>query len=195
MDVNETRDHGNPNDPFYQPEGPIVDAASSGHLEVVRWLLQHGAKINYVVQGKPRCLPLVRAATEGYPDIVKLLVEHGADIHATWRGLNAATQAEDFGHFEIRDYLRSLGGRTLREITPPDYPSGHKRFLKAMTEQRGPVCDWRLELPGDPLVVLYLIAANAFHCGPERSFPPARTEESFLHRVALHASARLAAHQ
>src|SRR5262245_28561110 len=55
MDVNEDHSTSDPNDPFYAPEGAIVEAASKGHLEVVRWLLDHGARINYVVHGQPRC--------------------------------------------------------------------------------------------------------------------------------------------
>lgn len=108
--VNEPNDMGDPDHPFYEPEGPIIQAASFGHAEIVRWLLDHGAKINYVVVGQPRCLPLIRAATEGHLDVVKLLVEHGADVHATWHGLNAIKQAEAFGRDDVRDYLLSLPG-------------------------------------------------------------------------------------
>jgi len=108
VDVNETHDFGDPTSPFYEPEGPILTAASFGDLEMVRWLLNHGARINYVVQGNPRCLPLIRAATVGHLEVVKLLVAHGADVHSTWNGLNAMTQAEEFGRRDILDYLRSL---------------------------------------------------------------------------------------
>ena len=120
LDVNEPRDREDPDDPFYTPEGPILQAASEGHVDVVRWLLEHGAKINYIVQGKPRCLPLMQAASNGHYNVVKLLVEHGADINATWNRTNSVTQAEDYGHLQIRDYLRSLGGRSFREIIGQD---------------------------------------------------------------------------
>jgi hypothetical protein len=45
----------------------------------------------------------------------------------------AITWAEDHGHCHVRDYLRSLGARTLRETTPPDYPAAHDLFLRTMT--------------------------------------------------------------
>ena len=163
LDVNDPKDRENPDDPdddFYQPEGCIVDAASEGRLEVVRWLLEHGAKVNYVVHGKPRCLPLERAATDGHIDVVEALVEHGADIHAIWQGSNAVTLAEDYGQFAVRDYLRSHGARTMREITPPDYVRSHKRFIKQTKEERGPLGEWKFEILGDPLVALHLIPAN-----------------------------------
>jgi ankyrin repeat protein len=108
LDVNVPKDREDPDDPYSCPEGPILQAASEGHLNVVRWLLDHGAKINYVVQGKPRCLPLMRAAGNGHIDVVKLLVEHGADVHATWKGVNALTHAYNYGQQSVSDYLRSL---------------------------------------------------------------------------------------
>jgi len=163
MDVNESKDlkgSEDPDNPFYQAEGPIAQAASQGQLETVRWLLEHGAKINYIVNGKPRCLPLDFAAQEGHLDVVKLLVEYGADIHAIWQGHNAITLAEDHGQFAVRDYLCSLGARSLREMTAPDYSRAHMRFINDTVEQRAPLSDWRMEIQGDPIVTLYLIPAN-----------------------------------
>ena len=161
MDINETADNDDdPENPFYQAEGAILQAAANGHLELVRWMLSHGARINYVVHGSPRCLPLVQASTEGHLDVVKLLVEHGADIHSTWRGINPATQAEDYGHREVLEYLRSVGAKTLRETTPVDYPGGRKRYLKELTKLAGPLNDWVLEIARDPVVTLRVIPAN-----------------------------------
>lgn len=154
LKVNESDDHSLPGEPFYQPEGPIVHAAAAGHLDIVRWLLEHGAQINYVVNGRPRCQPLIYAATNGHLDIVKLLVEYGADLHSDRGGVYASTQAEDFRHFEVRDYLRSLGVKTMREKYPPDYESAHRCFIDDMTFQRGPMRGFRVEIPGEPLVVL-----------------------------------------
>ena len=62
MDVNESYDRSDERDPFYEPEGPILQAAGRGDLEMVRWLLANGAKINFVVNGRPRCMPLIEAA-------------------------------------------------------------------------------------------------------------------------------------
>lgn len=160
MNVNEPHYQSDETDPFIEPEGAILHAASQGHLEIVRWLLENGAKINYVVQNMPRCWPLVSAATNGHLDVVKLLVEHGADIHATWRGVNAITQAEDFGQFAVRDYLHSLGARTLRETTPPNYSLAHQYLIEQMTEQRGPLVKWHVDIPGDPKITLQLISSN-----------------------------------
>jgi hypothetical protein len=163
LDINtphDPPDRDKPDSPFYQPEGAIVEAAGEGQLEVVRWMLEHGARINYVVHEQPRCLPLEWAAAGGHLEVVKLLVEHGADLHAVRRGYNAITYAEDYGHLDVRDYLHSLGARTMRETTPPDYASAHKRFLNHLVQQFGPLARWRLEIPGDPLVALHVIPAS-----------------------------------
>ena len=106
VDINESKDAYNPDDPLLQVEGPILQAASEGHANVVKWLLDHGAKINYCVNGKNRCLPLKFAAINGHLEVVKLLVEHGADVNSTWNGTTAIQQAETYGHQEIVDYLR-----------------------------------------------------------------------------------------
>jgi uncharacterized protein len=160
LDVNVPKDSEDANDPYYTPEGPILHAAAEGHVDVVRWLLDHGARINYTVRGQSRCLPLLQAATNGHLPVVTALVEHGADIHATWDGTNAITQAALYGHRNVRDYLRSLGAKDVREITPPDFETSHQRFIQQMT-QSGPLQEWSLELPGEPTVMLYLVPTNA----------------------------------
>jgi len=155
-----------PSSEFYEPEGAIVEACGEGNYELVRWMLEHGAKINFEFCGQRRCKPLAYAAMEGHLNVVKLLVEHGADINAVWRGndgdkipLNAITQAANFGHQAIVDYLHSLGARDVRETEPRD-PHAHRRIRHAMKEL-GPLADWRLSLGTDPDITLRLRPANA----------------------------------
>src|SRR5262245_54904719 len=71
---------GDINDPAGEskPEGVIDDAAGTGAIHVVKWLLDHGAKINQEVGGVTRCWPLTGAVVEGHLDVVKLLVVRGA---------------------------------------------------------------------------------------------------------------------
>jgi ankyrin repeat protein len=112
QDVNEPKDSVDPDDPdcsFRQVEGSIVQAAGEGHLKLVRWLLAGGARTNFTINGKLRCLPLLDAATNGHLDIVKLLVESGANIHASFNGHTALSQASDYGHPPVAEYLRSVG--------------------------------------------------------------------------------------
>lgn len=163
LDINTPDNPGDPtnsDDQFSYPEGAIMWAATEGQQEVVRWMLDHGARINYVVNGKSRCIPLISAARKGHLDIVKLLVQQGADIYGNINGLTAINEAEDFGQYDVRDYLHSLGARTLRDTTPPDYPSAHKRFIKQMTDRRGPLGGWKREIPGESLVTIHQIPAS-----------------------------------
>jgi uncharacterized protein len=132
------------------PEGAIDSAAMSGHTDTVLWLLEHGAKVNYEVEGQMRCLPLSGAAMEGHLEIVKLLVEHGADVNASWAGMNALMQAEMWGHDEVAEYLRSVGAKDVREATPPDYRSAHKRLTEIIVEKHGKLGRWKLDDSGDP---------------------------------------------
>src|SRR5262245_14485265 len=55
-------------------------AASEGHLEVVRVLLEHGADARVSALGG--MTPLFLAAASGHAEVAKLLVQHGADMNA-----------------------------------------------------------------------------------------------------------------
>lgn len=161
MDVNEAHTAvKEADDPYYEPEGPILHAARDGQLDVVRWLLERGAQINFVVRGKTRCLPLLDAAKNGHLAIVKLLVEHGADLHAVWNRVNAVTEADHWGQWEVRDYLRSLGARDLRETTPPDFAAAHQKLIDRMVDQRGPLGTWTFPIDGDPPVTIHWIPSS-----------------------------------
>ncbi len=149
-----------PDDPFLQLEGPILMAAANGQLEVVRWLLDHGAQINFTVKDRPRCLSIDFAAQNGHLDVIKLLVERGGYFDATNHGVNAISLAEDHGQWEVFDYLHALGARTLRETTKPDYDRTHRRIRGTMRENLGPLSDWKDSVPGEPPIEICLIPAN-----------------------------------
>jgi hypothetical protein len=104
-DIHAPDGHGDPP----APEGVLDDAASNGAINVVRWLLEHGSRLNYEVNGKTRCLALSGAVIEGHLDVVRLLVEHGAAINAVWAGKNALSFAILYGQKAIEEYLRSQG--------------------------------------------------------------------------------------
>ena len=82
----------------------------------------------------------------GHLDVVKLLVERGADLSESSGGLNAYMQAQIYGKADVAAYLESVGMHDV-EVTP-DYEAGHDAIRQIITEQRGELSDWRLELPG-----------------------------------------------
>jgi ankyrin repeat protein len=106
----------NSTDSVPSPEGPIVYAADNGHATVVRYMLDRGAVVNHLIDGRVRCQALVGAAIWGHLDVAKLLVERGAEVNAVWAEMTPLDRAELHGQHEVVSYLRSVGGRTATEL-------------------------------------------------------------------------------
>src|SRR5436190_6838814 len=84
----------------------IIQAARSGHNEVVRLLLEHGANPNVVEHGNQDMTPLHWAATSNNIDCVKTLLEHGADLNATTTsGYTPLMLAADTGTSQLTQLL------------------------------------------------------------------------------------------
>lgn len=150
-----------PEDDDVNPEGPIKQAAGNGHLEVVRWLLDHGARINFEIKGVLTSMPLSYAASNGHLDVVKLLVENGAAINAVWKGDNALKWARTYGYEEIADYLVSQGAKMPEELVERDIPGGHAAILQHVGQQKGelnPAGPLVLPdpMPGEPPIAVYV---------------------------------------
>ena len=59
---------------------PLLAAAREGRVEVVRFLLDHGAAIEGI--DETQATALIHAASSGHPDVVRLLLERGASTAA-----------------------------------------------------------------------------------------------------------------
>ena len=131
------------------PEVVINHAASGGHIDIVKYLLSKGAKINLEYLGDEEehkdmkiCFALRRAVSKGHLDIVKLLIEeHDADINTPWGGVNTICDARSDEMFE---YLRSQGAKFPTELMEPNYPASHETICDMMTEQGGAIKAWSL---------------------------------------------------
>ncbi len=86
----------------YKDDWALRIAADDGYLNVVEYLVEHGADIHAVDDYALRW-----AAANGHLPIVKYLVEHGADIHVDndW----ALKNAEQYNHSDVVKYLISQG--------------------------------------------------------------------------------------
>src|SRR5688500_6628562 len=78
VDINEPAN----NDSVPSPEGVVYRAASEGHIELVKWMLDRGAKLNFQIGNHTRCYALLHAAREGNLEMVKLLVDRGAAVNS-----------------------------------------------------------------------------------------------------------------
>ncbi len=74
----------------YAPDGfqPLGLAAFFGQVEIVAFLLDHGAEVNSPSHNSMRVMPLHSAIANRRTEIVKLLLDYRADVNAT--------QADDF---------------------------------------------------------------------------------------------------
>ncbi|KAK7456343.1 hypothetical protein VKT23_010589 [Stygiomarasmius scandens] len=89
-----------------QREPSIDDAAYSGHLGVVKYLVENGADINAV--GEKYGTALQAAAYGGYLDVVKFLTKKGADVNAVG-GRSALQAAALRGHLDVVKFLIEKG--------------------------------------------------------------------------------------
>ncbi|KAG1661828.1 Ankyrin repeat domain-containing protein 17 [Nymphon striatum] len=96
-------DRGNKND-----STPLMCAASSGNLDIVKLLLKNGADIN--AQSLTGNTPLMCACSGGFEDIVRLLLSEGASIEDhNENGHTPLMEAASAGHVPIAKILLEHG--------------------------------------------------------------------------------------
>ncbi len=78
----------------------LMWASLKGHLEVVKYLTEHGADDVH------NDLALRLASEKGHLEVVKYLVEHGADVHALDDA--ALRWASQYGHLDVVKYLENI---------------------------------------------------------------------------------------
>ena len=99
-DINKTNSVG---------EQAVLHAAWKGHLDAVRWLVEHGARLNR--QGK-EWAALHYAAFAGHAEVVSYLLERGADVNAlSTNGSTPLMMAAREGKEAIARTLLAAGAR------------------------------------------------------------------------------------
>ena len=120
--------------------GPIVQAATAGHVPTVRLLLEKGAK------GEDLANALYFAMFQGRSDTVRLLLESGVPVPANWRSL---VREGHVTHPEVKKLLAKPpkpGAAAKGGTTParPSVPSSAKAVATVLApgEAEGSVVVW-----------------------------------------------------
>ena len=93
----------------YFTSTPLFEAATNGHTDIVRLLLDKGAKPN--ISDYYGDCPLKAAALKGHKEVVKLLIDHGADpsMADIVDQDTALHDAAKMGHNDVIQMLLDIG--------------------------------------------------------------------------------------
>jgi ankyrin repeat protein len=92
---------------------PLHKASQSGHVEVSRVLIDHGANVN--ARERYHYAPIHFSSENGHLGIAKLLLERGADVNAlNCHGQTPYQTSVVWGHREVADLLREHGAGRAR---------------------------------------------------------------------------------
>ncbi|XP_022091038.1 ankyrin repeat and KH domain-containing protein mask-like isoform X2 [Acanthaster planci] len=87
---------------------PLMEAASAGHVDIVKLLIDYGADVN--AQSSAGNTPLMYACSGGHEDAVKVLLDHGANIEDhNENGHTPLMEAASSGHVGIAKVLLERG--------------------------------------------------------------------------------------
>ncbi|KAL5283184.1 ANKRD17 family protein [Megaselia abdita] len=87
---------------------PLMEAASAGHLDIVKLLIAHNADVN--AQCATGNTPLMFSCASGHVEVVKELLKHGANVEdQNENGHTPLMEAASAGHVEVAKVLLEHG--------------------------------------------------------------------------------------
>ena len=97
------------NDPVFEPDYDVYQAAAAGDLESVKYFVQQYSW-DPIIADYNGVLPLCYAAKSGNMDVITVLVEAGADINMPdLKGKKPLTYAKEAGKEEAAQFLQQNG--------------------------------------------------------------------------------------
>lgn len=97
---------------------PLHYAATNGHLDIVKLLLDHSAYVD--AESPNKTTPLMMAARGGHIEVVKLLLDEGADLRLkNQQNMTAIDFAERYQHPEIAEGLRARWAKVFPGVAVP----------------------------------------------------------------------------
>lgn len=115
-------------------------ASSSGNVEILQFLLDHGAKVedNYYEGGYT---PLELAVHYGHADVVSLLLDHGASVEATAISKRSPLQlACEYGRLDILQILLDKNAKAWQSVLADEaeiLKSSHRSIRNYLITSRG----------------------------------------------------------
>ncbi|KAJ0160764.1 Ankyrin-2 [Colletotrichum tanaceti] len=116
---------------------PLQAAATRGHHDVVKALLEKGARpnVNFFISSPSHSgygTPLMAAAGEGHKNVVELLLNHGVNINAKTRFETAIRTAAGKGNYKIVELLLERGSHLDENALIAAAGSGSKETVKVL---------------------------------------------------------------
>ncbi|MCM3169380.1 suppressor of fused domain protein [Peribacillus frigoritolerans] len=122
--------------------GALNEAASAGHIDIVRYLLSCRADMDV---SEPERNPLFGAISNGHVEIAKLLIESGIDTDVKYSGeskkdMDALTFAREQGQEEIVKLLENQKGWSTTVTETNDNDQDHRNvILEHVVKYFGPI--------------------------------------------------------
>ena len=116
---------------------PLHAASMLGHVDIMRWLFDHGADVN-ALQEYQCWTPLHLAAGNLYPEAVQLLLDHNADINSRNEAGNTPLCVTMFESFPSRkEYTADVVRQLLAHGADPNTCNGDRPTLLHQASLKG----------------------------------------------------------